>query len=55
MARKPKRPRARRLKRNPVARALSTGRFRKRVVEPRDAYRRRPKHAPPPDPEGEER
>ncbi len=48
MARTPKRPVVKKIRRNPVARDLATGKFRPRVEKPFDAYRRRPKHAKPP-------
>jgi hypothetical protein len=36
-------------KRNPLARELATGKFRLRVVERPDAYKRRAKHKLPPE------
>ena len=36
-------------KRNPLARELATGKFRPRVVERPDAYKRRAKHKLPPE------
>jgi hypothetical protein len=45
MARKAKPLKARKLRRNPHARALGTALFRARVVKRPDVYRRRPKHA----------
>jgi hypothetical protein len=36
-------------KRNPLARELATGKFRPRVVERPDAYKRRAKHRLPPE------
>jgi hypothetical protein len=51
MPRTPKRttgaPKARVKRRNPLARELATGKFRLRVVERPDRYKRRPKHKPP--------
>ncbi len=47
MARTPRRPVVKKLRRNPVARDLATGKFRPRVEKPVDAYRRRPKHPKP--------
>jgi len=47
MARKPRRPLGRRLRRNPVARELARETYRKRVIDRKDAYRRQPKHPKP--------
>jgi len=47
MSKTPKRPAARNIRRNPIARDLATGKFRPRVVEKPGAYRRRPKHPKP--------
>ncbi|HVY21281.1 MAG TPA: hypothetical protein VHA70_14535 [Bauldia sp.] len=44
MAKTPKRPKAVRIKRNPLAKALRTAKFRPRVVERPGTYKRRPKH-----------
>ena len=49
MARRPKLPKPRKIKRNPLARELATGKFRVRVVKRVDAYKRRPKHREPPE------
>ncbi len=38
-------------RRNPLARALATAKFRQRVVKDSGQYRRRPKHPPPADDE----
>jgi len=54
MARKAKPLKAKKLRRNPHARALGTALFRARVVKRPDVYRRRPKHARPPEPGGDE-
>jgi hypothetical protein len=53
MARKARRPLGRRLRRNPVARALAGGKYAKRVVERKDRYKRRPTHRKPPESEGD--
>ena len=47
MVKKRKTTAPRKLKRNPVARALSSPLFREKVVERPDRPRRRPKHAKP--------
>jgi hypothetical protein len=47
MARRVKKPAARKLRRNPLARALAGGTFRPRVVKPVGLYKRRPKHKKP--------
>ena len=47
MAKKAKKAVGRRLKRNPVARSLSGGLFRAKVVPRPDQPRRRPKHKKP--------
>jgi hypothetical protein len=47
MKRRPKRPAQRKIKRNPFARVLATGRFRNRVVKPVGLYKRRQKHSKP--------
>jgi hypothetical protein len=44
MTRRKKRPAAKKLKRNPLARALGSGVFRARVVPKPGVYKRRPKH-----------
>ena len=49
MTRRPKLPKPRKIKRNPLARELATSKFRVRVVKRVDAYKRRPKHAGPPE------
>jgi hypothetical protein len=44
-----KQPRAKKIRRNPLAKALGEGIYRKpRIVERADAYKRRPKHPKPP-------
>jgi hypothetical protein len=47
MSKTPKRPVARKIRRNPIARDLATGKFWPRVVKAVDAYKRRPKHPKP--------
>jgi len=49
MAKKPRRPLGRRLRRNPLARALAEGKYRGQVVARKGVYRRRAKHKEPPD------
>ncbi len=49
MARRPKLPKARKIKRNPLARVLATGKFRPRVVKRAGLYKRRPKHVGRPE------
>ncbi len=49
MSKTPTRPRAKKIRRNPLARALATGKFRARVVPKIGAYKRRPEHLPPED------
>jgi hypothetical protein len=53
MARKAKRPLGRRLRRNPMARALAGGKYGSKVVPRKDRYKRRPKHKKPPESEGD--
>jgi hypothetical protein len=48
MARKIRPPAPRKVKRNPLARDLATGKYRARVVPRQGAYRRRGKHPKPP-------
>jgi hypothetical protein len=47
MTKRLKKPKPRKLKRNPLARELATGKFRPRVVPRPDTYKRRPKHPSP--------
>jgi hypothetical protein len=47
MARRLKKPIPKKIRRNPLARVLATGKFRNRVVKPAGVYRRRPKHPKP--------
>jgi hypothetical protein len=49
MTRRLKLPKPRKIRRNPLARELATGKFRVRVVKRVDAYKRRPKHTEPPE------
>ena len=49
MTKTPKRPKARKIRRNPLARELATGKFRARVVPRPGTYKRRPKHPQPPE------
>ena len=49
MAKKRKAPAARKLRRNPAARALRDPLFRPKVVERPDRPQRKPKHPKPPD------
>jgi hypothetical protein len=45
MTKTPKRPRLKKIRRNPLARELATGKFRARVVAKKiGTYQRRPKH-----------
>ena len=44
MTKRPTRRKARPARRNPIARALRQPKFRPRVVEGPDGYKRRPKH-----------
>jgi hypothetical protein len=44
MAKTPKRPKVVRIKRNPLAKALRSAKFRPRVVERSGLYKRREKH-----------
>ena len=44
-----KRKAPKKLKRNPVARMLASGKFASRVVKPFGLYKRRPKHPPAAD------
>jgi hypothetical protein len=43
MSKTPKRPKVRKLKRNPLAKALGSAKFRPRVVERTGLYKRRPR------------
>jgi hypothetical protein len=45
MSKTPKRPKVRKLKRNPLAKALGLAKFRPRVVERTGVYKRRPRMA----------
>ena len=47
MARRLKTPVPKKIRRNPLARVLATGKFRNRVVKPAGLYKRRPKHRKP--------
>jgi len=49
MSKTPKRPKVRKIRRNPLARELATGKFRPRVVAKPGAYKRRAKHPEPGD------
>lgn len=49
MSKTPKRPKATKIRRNPLARELATRKFRARIVPKIGAYKRRPKHIPPED------
>lgn len=49
MTKTPKRPKAKKIKRNPLARELATGKFNPRVVPKIGSYKRRPKHPKAPD------
>ena len=50
MTKTPKRPKAKKIRRNPLARELATGKFRPRVVAKKiGGYQRRPKHPKPED------
>ncbi len=51
MSKTPKRPKVRKIKRNPLARALTSPKFRPRVVPKIGAYKRRLKHPPEVDSE----
>ncbi len=51
MAAKRKKAAPRKLKRNPIARALSSPLFHEKVVKRPDRPRRKPKHPKPPDEE----
>jgi hypothetical protein len=53
MARKIKLPRPKKIRRNPMARQLATGKFRARLVPREGGYRRRGKHPKPATEEGE--
>jgi len=44
MTKTPRRPKVKKIKRNPLARELATGKFRPRVVKKIGTYERRPKH-----------
>jgi hypothetical protein len=44
MARRLKKPAPKKIRRNPLARVLASGKFRNRVVKPVGLYKRRPKH-----------
>jgi hypothetical protein len=52
MRKTPKRPKAKKISRNPIARDLATGKFRPRIVKKIGTYRRRPKHPKPADEAG---
>jgi hypothetical protein len=45
----PRRPVARKIRRNPLARELAAGKFRPRVVKKSGTYKRRPKHPKEPE------
>jgi hypothetical protein len=47
MTKRRKRPAARKIKRNPLARELAGGKYRARVVKRAGFYKRRPKHLKP--------
>ncbi len=47
MSKTPKRPKVRKLKRNPLAKALGSAKFRPRVVERTKVYKRRPRTVKP--------
>ena len=47
MARRLKKPVPKKIRRNPLARVLASGKFRNRVVKPVGLYKRRPKHRKP--------
>jgi hypothetical protein len=47
MARRLKKPIPKKIRRNPLARVLATGKFRNRVVKVAGLYKRRPKHPKP--------
>jgi hypothetical protein len=47
MARRLKKPVPKKVRRNPLARVLASGKFRNRVVKPVGLYKRRPKHRKP--------
>lgn len=49
MTRTPKRPKVKKIRRNPLARELATGKFKPRVVKRLGTYQRRPKHPKGPD------
>jgi hypothetical protein len=47
MSKTPKRPKVRKLKRNPLAKALGSAKFRPRVVPKPGVYKRRPRTPKP--------
>jgi hypothetical protein len=49
MTKTPKRPKVKKVRRNPLARELATGKFKPRVVAKIGNYKRRPKHPKPVD------
>ena len=49
MTKRASKPKPRKIRRNPLAKALATPKYRPRVVKRVDAYKRRPKHPDPPE------